>query len=67
MYGVCIKRNGSRHPISVAEVKKKHVKVPCVVCKNIQKNHIIIIIGFLINVQVQGHHPHQRTPFQVTG
>ena len=30
-------------------------------------NHIIIIIGFLINVQVQGHHPHQWAPFQVTG
>ena len=29
--------------------------------------HIIIIIGFLINVQVQGHHPHQWAPFQVTG
>ena len=28
---------------------------------------IIIIIGFLINVQVQGHHPHQWAPFQVTG
>ena len=26
-----------------------------------------IIIGFLINVQVQGHHPHQWAPFQVTG
>ena len=30
-------------------------------------NNIIIIIGFLINVQVQGHHPHQWAPFQVTG
>ena len=29
--------------------------------------HHIIIIGFLINVQVQGHHPHQWVPFQVTG
>ena len=29
--------------------------------------HHIIIIGFLINVQVQGHHPHQWAPFQVTG
>ena len=28
---------------------------------------IIIIIGFLINVQVQGHHPHQWAPFHVTG
>ena len=28
---------------------------------------IISIIGFLINVQVQGHHPHQLAPFQVTG
>ena len=27
----------------------------------------IYIIGFLINVQVQGHHPHQWAPFQVTG
>ena len=26
-----------------------------------------IIIGFLINVQVQGHHPYQWAPFQVTG
>ena len=26
-----------------------------------------IIIGFLINVQVQGQHPHQWAPFQVTG
>ena len=26
---------------------------------------IIIIIGFLINMQVQGHHPHQWAPFQV--
>ena len=29
--------------------------------------HHHIIIGFLINVQVQGHHPHQWAPFQVTG
>ena len=28
--------------------------------------HIIIII-FLINVQGQGHHPHQWAPFQITG
>ena len=28
---------------------------------------IIIIIRFLINVQVQCHHPHQWAPFQVTG
>ena len=27
----------------------------------------IIIIIFLINVQVQGHHPHQWAPFPVTG
>ena len=27
----------------------------------------IYIIGFLINVQVQGHHPHLLAPFQVTG
>ena len=27
----------------------------------------IIIIGFFINMQVQGHHPHQWVPFQVTG
>ena len=26
-----------------------------------------IIIRFLINMQVQGHHPHQCPPFQVTG
>ena len=26
-----------------------------------------IIIRFLINMQVQGHHPHQWAPFQVTG
>ena len=25
----------------------------------------IYIIGFLIDVQVQGHHPHQWAPFQV--
>ena len=32
--------------------------------------HIIsyhIIIGFLINVQVQGQHPHQWAPFQIAG
>ena len=28
---------------------------------------IIIIIRFLINMQVQGHHSHQLAPFQVTG
>ena len=28
---------------------------------------IIIIIGFFINVQVQGQHPHQWAPFQVAG
>ena len=28
---------------------------------------IIIIIGFLINVQVQGQHPHQCAPFQIAG
>ena len=26
-----------------------------------------IIIGFLINVQVQGQHPHQWAPFQIAG
>ena len=30
-------------------------------------DHIIIIIGFLINVQVQGQHPHQWAPFQIAG
>ena len=30
-------------------------------------HHIIIIIRFLINVQMQEHHPHQWAPFQVTG
>ena len=29
--------------------------------------HDHIIIRFLINLQVQGHHPHQWAPFQVTG
>ena len=29
--------------------------------------HHHIIIGFFINVQVQGHHPHQWAPVQVTG
>ena len=28
---------------------------------------IIIIIGFFINVQVQGQHPHQWAPFQIAG
>ena len=28
---------------------------------------IIIIIGFLINVQLQGQHPHQWAPFQIAG
>ena len=27
----------------------------------------IYIIGFLINVQVQGQHPHQWAPFQIAG
>ena len=26
-----------------------------------------IIIGFLINMQGQGQHPHQWTPFQIAG
>ena len=26
-----------------------------------------VIIGFLINLQVQGHHPHQWAPFEVAG
>ena len=30
-------------------------------------NIIIIIIRFLINVQVQGQHPHQWAPFQTAG
>ena len=29
--------------------------------------HIIIIIRFLINVQVQGQHPHQWATFQIAG
>ena len=29
--------------------------------------YIIIIIGFLINMQVQGQHPHQWAPFQIAG
>ena len=32
-----------------------------------QIHNIIIIIRFLIKVLVQGHHPHQWAPFQVTG
>ena len=28
---------------------------------------IIIIIGFFINVQVQGQYPHQWPPFQIAG
>ena len=28
--------------------------------------HINIITGFLINMQVQEHNPHQWAPFQVT-
>ena len=31
------------------------------------KSHHITIIGFLINVQVQGQHPHQWAPFQIAG
>ena len=30
-------------------------------------NHHHIIIGFLINMQVQGQHPHQWAPFQIAG
>ena len=36
---------------------------PLIVCIII----IIIIIGFLINVQIQGQYPQQWAPFQVTG
>ena len=32
-----------------------------------QIHHNIIIFRFLINVQVQGQHPHQRAPFQIAG
>ena len=31
------------------------------------QHHHHIMVGFFINVQVQGHHPHQWAPFQVTG
>ena len=34
---------------------------------NNRKMTIFIIIRFLINMQVQGHHSHQWAPFQVTG
>ena len=34
-------------------------------CKTVTYYHIII--GFLINVQVQGQHPHQWAPFQIAG
>ena len=34
-------------------------------CKENHNHHIII--GFLINVQVQGQHPHQWAPFQIAG
>ena len=30
-------------------------------------SHISYIIGFLINMQVQGQHPHQWAPFQIAG
>ena len=33
----------------------------------VSTDHHIIIIRFFINLQVQGHHPHQWAPFQVTG
>ena len=35
--------------------------------KSFEHHHHIIIIGFLINMQVQGQHPHQWTPFQIAG
>ena len=44
-------------------VKKSSMCLCCLIFSYIYIN----IIGFLINVQVQGHHPHQWAPFQVTG
>ena len=32
-----------------------------------RNKNIYIIIGFLINMQVQGQHPHQWAPFQLAG
>ena len=37
------------------------------ICLSVQENHNHIIIGFLINMQVQGQHPHQWAPFQIAG
>ena len=34
---------------------------------SLSKDIYIIIIRFLINVQVQGQHPHQWAPFQIAG
>ena len=39
----------------------------CLLSLTVFPNIIIIIMGFFINVQVQGLHPHQWAPFQVAG
>ena len=56
--------NTSRYDVIMAH-KVKHLQV--MKKGSDQPFSYIIIIGFLIYVQVQGHHPHQWAPFQVTG
>ena len=53
----------------VEEILNVDIKcVKSIGAQNIGQGHSYhIIIGFLINVQVQGQHPHQWAPFQIAG
>ena len=44
-----------------------HAYLRTLTCRYAPVKHIIIIIWFLINLQVPGHHSLQWAPFQVTG
>ena len=63
--GVRVTENVSQYPLY--HVTYSDTKLEAATSNSFYKKSYHIIIGFLINVQVQGHHPHQWAPFQVTG
>ena len=78
---ICFLRCASNGPSKPKKKKKKMCPRACAKCTDSSHAEphsyicslliisvvIIIIIGFFINVQVQGQHPHQWAPFQVAG
>ena len=59
---------GNGHVYLINRCHTGWIKMPRPVLIFSQSDYLfIIVIGYLINVQVQGQHPHQWAPFQIAG